>query len=218
MKAYSVFSNPATRVSSDQRASPLLRIACLLVAVAIAGPLRATTVVPPKFESLVGQADYIVRAVVTAVHAEMISSGPNRHIVTTVELDVRQVIAGAPPAPLVLTMLGGKVGAEEMRVEGAPKFQVGDEDILFVHGNGKSFTPLVALMHGRYPVLKDAAGREYMARANGAPLYSEQEVSLPMGAASKIKAEQADAAPLSPDEFVRRIQATVIASTKPSLQ
>ena len=137
---------------------------------------------------------------------------------TTVELDVRQVIAGAPPVPLVLTMLGGKVGAEEMRVEGAPTFHVGDEDILFVRGNGRNFSPLVALMHGRYPVVRGAAGREYVARANGAALFSEQDVSLPMGAPSTVKSEQATAAPLSPEEFVRRIQTAVKSAAKPSLQ
>jgi hypothetical protein len=182
-------------------------------------PAQATTVIPPKFDELVSKSDYIIRAVVTGVSAEMIGSGSSRHITTKVSVQVRQVIAGAPPTTVVLEMLGGQVGSERMVVDGMPTFQVGDEDILFVHGNGKNFSPLVALMHGRYPILKDTAGREYVARANGSPLYSEQDVSTPM-TAPKTGALAEHAAPaLSPDAFVSRIQtAAKSAVTRPAAQ
>jgi len=189
--------------------SPISRWKHLLVALVIAGvaaTTRGTTVIPPDFNKLVGQADYIVRAVVKSVSAEKSSVG-GRHITTKVELEVRQVIGGTPPQPLVLEMLGGTVGDETMTVEGAPIFKVGDEDILFIHGNGVQFTPLVALMHGRYPVKHDSAtGRDYVARSNGAPLYSEkdigQPIEIPTAAAATV---QAGAQPLSPDEFASRI-------------
>jgi hypothetical protein len=189
---------------------PLKRVALFLLALASVSPAaRATTVVPPSFEQLVSQADYIVRAKVKSVTAEWRSEGANRHIITKVELDVEEVISGTPPQPLVLEMLGGKIGDQEMRVEGAPKFNVGDEDVLFVHGNGKQYTPLVALMHGRYPILHDATtGRAYMAREGRTPLYSEQEVSLPLESATQLKAERASTTPLSPEEFISRIKAT----------
>lgn len=193
-------------------ASPLGGLALFLLAVALIAPaIHATTVVPPTFEQLVGQADYIVRAKVKSVTAEWRSEGANRHIITKVELDVEEVISGNPPQPLVLEMLGGKVGDQEMKVEGAPHFNVGDEDILFVHGNGKQYTPLVALMHGRYPILHDAAtGRAYVAREGRKPLYSEQDVSQPLEtqATTQQKSTRASIAPLSPEEFISRIKAT----------
>jgi hypothetical protein len=181
---------------------------------------HATTVIPPDFQQLVNQSDYIVRAVVKSVSSEMQSDGQNRHIITKVELDVRQVISGTPPQPLVLEMLGGKVGNEQMMVEGAPQFKVGDEDILFVHGNGQLFNPLVALMHGRYPVKRDAAtGREYMVRSNGAALYSEMDVALPMSSpVPGQKTPRADAPPLSAADFVNRIQAAAKNPAHPPLQ
>jgi hypothetical protein len=189
---------------------PLKSVALFVVALALAASAaRATTVVPPSFEQLVGQADYIVRATVKSVTAEWRSEGANRHIITKVELNIEEVISGTPPQPLVLEMLGGKMGNQEMRVEGAPKFNVGDEDILFVRGNGKQYTPLVALMHGRYPILHDAAtGRAYVAREGRTPLYSEQEVSQPLESATQMKAERANTTPLTPEEFISRIKAT----------
>src|SRR5450755_12874 len=112
--------------------SQLCRLALGLALWLAASPIHATTVIPPTFDELVGKADYIVRAVVKSIDAELQTDGPHRHIVTHVELEVKEVIQGSPPQPLILHMLGGKLGGEEMVVEGTPKFQVGDEDILFV--------------------------------------------------------------------------------------
>jgi hypothetical protein len=178
---------------------------------------RATTVVPPQFEELVAKADYIVRAVVKSVNAEMHTDGPHRHITTKVELEVLEVISGTPPQPLVLQLLGGKVGAEEMRIDGTPKFQVGDEDILFVHGNGVQFCPLVALMHGRYPVKSEAGtGRKFVTRGDGTPLTNEQEVARPMTLPDKSSAApvvQPAASALTPADFVSRIKIAKSKST-----
>ena len=177
------------------------------MAVCSALPISGSTINQPSFANLVQQADYIVHATVKSVTAEWSIDGPNRHIMTKVELDVNEVVAGNPPKPLVLTMLGGRIGDQELRVEGAPRFKVGDEDILFIHGNGQQFTPLVAMQYGRYPIKHDAAtGSAYVARANGVPLYSEQEVILPLGAASALKVSQPAAVPLSPGDFKKQIR------------
>lgn len=178
-------------------------------ALAVGTNAPATSVVPPDFLELVNQADYIVRVVVKSVASEWRTSPGQRHIFTRVELEVKEVIAGTPPQPLVLEMLGGKMGDEELVVEGVPRFKVGDEDILFVHGNGQQFCPLVAIMHGRYPIMRDSdSGRRYIARSNGVPLFDEKEVSLPMS--RKVPAAQAARTglqSLSPADFVKRIQA-----------
>jgi hypothetical protein len=57
-------------------------------------------------------------------------------------------------------MLGGTVGGETMEVADAPKFKVGDRDILFVENNGTQFVPLVGIMHGRFHVKKDTTGQD----------------------------------------------------------
>jgi hypothetical protein len=173
---------------------------------------RATTVEAPEFVDLVNQADFIVRAVVKSVTSEYAKPG-SRKIITKVELDVREVIAGTPTQPLVLTMLGGKVGRDEMVLEGAPQFHVGDEDVLFVQGNGKQIYPLVALMHGRYPIQRETdTGREYMTRSNKIPLQDTAEVARPMAEAGPAAMElrmKDTARALTPDQFVQQIKAAV---------
>ena len=56
-----------------------------------------------------------------------------------------------------------------MEVTDAPKFKVGDRDILFVENNGTQFVPLVGIMHGRFRVKKDEAGRDAAFTNEGSP-------------------------------------------------
>ena len=200
-------SRPNQLSTLSRRPPPHGRWAAALIALGLAllpWPGRATTVVPPSFDSLVAQADYVVHAVVKSVSSQLQVVQGHKRIVSYVALDVREVITGNPPAQLVLQMLGGTVGNETMFVEGAPQFQVGDEDILFVHGNGTQLSPLVAIMHGRYPVVHDAMTKaDYVARNNGKALYSEQEVALSM---EQAPTPLPGAVPLTKAEFIARIR------------
>lgn len=198
-----------------RRPVPLL---LLLITLALGfgpgGQVAATTVRPPAFTELVRESDYVVRARARKVESAIHERNGRKWIESKITLEVLEVIAGAPPSPLVLTMLGGRVGDEIMVVAGAPIFAVGDEDILFVQGNGVNFHPLYAMMHGRYPVKHDAAtGRDYVTRNDGVPLVDVAEVALPLGEAGAPGAvlqrrlrRSADA--LTPADFARRIRET----------
>jgi len=91
-----------------------------------------------------------------------------------------------------------------------PEFRVGDEDILFVAGNGRDFYPLYAVMYGRYPVKRDKrTGREYVTRSNGVPLGDVAEVALPMGegpAATLQRRLRPAGDGMLPAEFAARIR------------
>lgn len=172
-------------------------------------PLRsiATTVEAPEFDSLVSQADYVVRGVVTAVNAEWRTDVHGRHIISKVKFEVREIIKGAPPSPLVLEMLGGTIGQYRMVVDGTPSFIMGEESILFVRGNGRQFFPLVALMYGMYPVSLDkTSGQRVVHRSNGSPLYDAKEVSRPMTAANALG--KGAPRPLTTMEFANQIRAS----------
>jgi hypothetical protein len=202
-------------------------VAMFLFAVSVVEPMRATTVVPPDFDTLAQQADYVVRGTVKSVRSEWRETAGNRAIITFAEIDVREVIAGTPPAPLVLELLGGRVGEDEMRVHGLPTLAVGEEAILFVRGNGVQFSPLVALRHGHYPIRKDAKnGAPAVMRSDGSPLRDEKQVSLPFralqsdaqptaasatetgpGASANSPAASSISAALTPAEFAARIRA-----------
>ena len=187
----------------------------LLCALAILAPLaRATSVIPPSFPELVSEADAIYRGRVSAVQAKRVErpDGNGSVIKTFVTFAIEKALKGAAQPEVVLEFLGGVLGDERLEVSGMPKFALGDREILFVQKNGVQFCPLVALMHGRYRVLRDeSAGRDYVARDNGAPLTDTAEVELPMAqlpaqiAGASVSAARARA--LAPAAFEASITA-----------
>jgi len=159
----------------------------------MAGAALATTVIPPSFDDLVGQAEMIFQGTVTGVRSEWTGEGAQRHITSYVTVKVEETIKGNPGASVTLQMLGGTVGAETMEVADAPKFKVGDRDILFVENNGTQFIPLVGIMHGRFRVKKDEAGRDAVCTNEGSPLSDVTQLGKSEGAASAGHAMSAQA-------------------------
>ncbi len=181
-----------------------------LVLIALTPAARATSVIAPDFDKMVGSSDYIVRAVVKTVTSDWRDNPDQpgrRYIGTLVELEVKEVIRGTPPSPLVLDLVGGRVGDRELTIDGAPKFTVGQESILFVQGNGRQIVPLVGMSYGHYPVRRDKrTGADQVMRSNGQLLYSEKEVSLPESAATTTPVRDPKARPLNSSELADRIR------------
>ena len=93
-------------------------LALALIGLGSGTPLSATTVLPPDFTALVKESDYVVRAVVKSITAvDKAPPGRRPLIYSRIELDVRQVIAGNPPSPVILEVLGGKLGGIQLRNE-----------------------------------------------------------------------------------------------------
>jgi len=132
--------------------------------------VRATTVIPPTFDQLVTDAEFIFQGTVTEVRSQWTGAGAERHIMTNVTFQIEDSIKGAAGKSYTIQMLGGTVDGETMEVSDAPRFKVDDRDILFVEHNGTQFVPLVGIMHGRFHVQTDAAGHDVVAKDNGALL------------------------------------------------
>ncbi len=185
----------------------------LLGALGLLAPaLRATSVVPPTFPELVNEADAIYRGRVSSVEARRVdrANGSGTVIKTFVTFAVDKVLKGPPQREVVLEFLGGKVGDESLVVSGMPKFTPGAEEFVFVQKNGVQFCPLVAVMHGRYKVLRDqATARDFVARDNGAPLSDVAEVELPMNELPAPVRAAAAARPLTPAAFESSIASEV---------
>jgi hypothetical protein len=156
----------------------LVLLLCLLAT----GAARATSVVPPRFEELVAEAEVIVRASPIARETRRETAPDGTAILRTyVTLAVERTLKGPAADRLTLAFLGGELGAEAMTVRGVPRLEPGATDYVFIAGNGRVFCPLVGLGHGRFRVLREAAtGREYLARENHAPLTDLGEVGLPL--------------------------------------
>ncbi|HEY3662518.1 MAG TPA: hypothetical protein VGL24_05140 [Chthoniobacterales bacterium] len=131
---------------------------------------NATTVIPPKFDELVSRAQVIFEGEVTGLHSQWIGEGAQHRIVTFVTFKVDDTLKGDPVTTYSMRMLGGTVDGRTMEVSDAPKFKVGDHDMLFVENNGSQFIPLVGIQHGRFRIQKDQAGRDTLLTGEGRPL------------------------------------------------
>ena len=169
---------------------------CLIIACTA----LATTVIPPSFDDLVARAEMIFQGTVTDVRSEWTGEGAQRHIMSYVTLKVEDAIKGTPGSTVTLRMLGGTVGGETMEVADAPKFKVGDRDILFLENNGTQFVPLVGIMHGRFRVEKDTTGQDAVFTNEGSPLSDVTQLGKSEKAASAGR-------PISKQEFRQAIQA-----------
>src|SRR5215471_16644868 len=132
--------------------------------------VNATTVIAPRFEELVSRAQVIFEGEVTGLQSQWIGEGAQHRIVTFVTFKVDDTLKGGASGTYSIRMLGGTVDGQTMEVSDAPKFKVGDHDILFVENNGSQFIPLVGIQHGRFRVQKDQAGRDTLITGDGQPL------------------------------------------------
>jgi hypothetical protein len=168
----------------------------------IAGSAAATTVIPPSFDELVGEAQIIFQGTVTGVRSDWVGEGAQRHIVSYVTFQVNDVFKGNPGEKYTLRMLGGTVGGETMEVTDAPKFKIGDRDVLFVENNGSQFIPLVGIMHGRFRVLRDALGRDVIHTNSGLPVASTDQFG-------KESVTAAAGQPMTVQQFKQAVRARV---------
>jgi len=163
----------------------------------------ATTVIPPNFDELVGRAQIIFEGEVTGLQSQWIGEGAQHRIVTFVTFKVDDALKGEPGASYSIRMLGGTVDGRTMEVTDAPKFKVGNHDILFVENNGSQFIPLVGIQHGRFRVQKDQAGRDTLITGDGQPLADVNQLGGNEAAMASSKAS------LSLDDFKSAIRSHV---------
>lgn len=167
-----------------------------------------TTVVPLAFDQLVDFSERVVRGTVVGKHCEWQTSDDSRFIVTIVTIRVDEAVIGPAEATLNLELLGGQLDGQRLDIAGQPDFQIGDEDILFVRGNGESICPLVGMSSGRILVVPDAAGRLTVARSNGAPIQALAQLREPIDDTQALRALSTAPSPeaMSADEFCSAIR------------
>jgi hypothetical protein len=152
---------------------------------------NATTVIPPSFDQLVQQAELIFQGTVTNVRAQWVGEGGERHIESYITFAIEEAVKGKPGQSYTLRMFGGTVGDQGMAISDAPKFAVGDRDILFVENNGTQIIPLVGIMYGRFHVKKDDAGSEVVTQNEGQPVKNVARLGREMDSAVQETAEPA---------------------------
>lgn len=138
-------------------------IPAAVLALAVAGPVLACDQTNHTLREMVGESELVFRGVVTDIQYAMSSpAGPEQTRVphTFVTYRVDDVLQGAEPGASVTLRFIGGFDAETLSFMGAsivPEFDLGDEDILFVAGNGERMCPLIGSQKGRIRLVNDQA-------------------------------------------------------------
>jgi hypothetical protein len=173
--------------------------------------ITATTVIPPTFDQLVKQAEFIFQGTVTGARSVWEGEGGQRHIETYVTFKVDDNVKGDAGNSYTIRMLGGTVGDQTMEVSDAPKFNIGDRDILFVEHNYDQFVPLLGIDHGRFHIqYDDATGRDIVVNSEGEPVEDltklgreEQSVSGAAMSPEQLKSAVKNQLKAQGDNFTR---------------
>jgi hypothetical protein len=184
---------PAPRRIRFSVGAATLTVVQLLLA---AQPLHAMVVMKRDFPQLVARAEQIVVGTVTAVGTQLDDSGVPWTLVTLSDLTVLKGEAGPN---LVLRFYGGAAGDVVLHVPDMPSFTVGERDLVFVAGNGKTVCPLVGVSQGRFHVRVDPEqGTEFIEDDQGNAVVGVVNGDL---ARSPRQAQATSHRALSLDEF-----------------
>jgi hypothetical protein len=142
------------------RVKPPAGLRTLLLAAGFSAVLAASahaTIVPGVgLDQMIADAELIVRARVAEIEPRW--ADDRSTIYTYVTFTDVSVVRGQLFGPLTLRFEGGQVGGRRLQVDGMPAFRKGDEEILFVRGNGVSASPVLGVFQGRFKVVE---GRVY---------------------------------------------------------
>lgn len=118
-------------------------------------PASATTLAPMNLRQLTAAAQLVVRAKCLG----SASRWEGGEIWTFTRFASIESFKGAAPPEFTVGALGGKVGAIESVVAGTPRFQPGEQVVLFLEPSPAGGYGITGWVEGTFRLRRDAAGR-----------------------------------------------------------
>jgi hypothetical protein len=137
------------------RVISILQVALLCVSL-LGSAVVATTIIRMDLKTLAQSAQLISRA--RCVSTE--SRWERGSIWTFDEFDVLEIFKGEPPQRLRIRLPGGRIGHEETKIEGVPRFSQGEEVVLFAEQTSAGDYGVTSWAQGTFRVHRDAAGSD----------------------------------------------------------
>ena len=160
--------------------------------------MHATLEVPVEFGEMVQGSQLVIHGRVVDVRGQQ--TGDRRSIETVVTVAVSEAFKGRPGESVTFRMPGGDVGRYRRVIVGVPRFENGDDVIVFLRGGAPAMPTVFGLSQGLYRVARTADGRAVVAPA---PLAAP--------ATGTVRVVRGDPArqPLSLAAFAREVRARV---------
>ena len=171
------------------------------IAITLAAPVRATTIIPADLGELSRDARAIARGRVVAVEGRWTD---DRHAIETiVTLDVENYLKGSLGSTLQFRVPGGDLGRYRSIVVGAPEFAVDQRVIVFLGAVGPMVPYILGLNQGVYRVVEGSDRANLLVTP---PPILPSANSTATGATPIVRGDRArQALPLA--EFEQRVRA-----------
>ena len=144
------------------RGVALLGVFTALVACAAA---RATTLMRMSVEKMARTAEVVVRARCVA----NLTGWDAGEIWTATTFQIEETWKGAPGETITVRLLGGRAGNLTSTVDGVPRFQAGEDVVLFLERAGREDFSIVSWMQGIFRIrLERKTGEESVAQDTAA--------------------------------------------------
>ena len=122
------------------------------------GSLKATMVPRLSLEEMVGRSELIVQG--GCLRTWTAWDAQTRFVWTHNEIQVTDALKGGRSAVVVVSEPGGPLGEIEVSIEGMPRYQPGEEVVLFLYRTPIGFLRSRGLGQGKYKVQADALSGE----------------------------------------------------------
>ncbi len=147
----------------------------LLLLGATAAP--ATVFIDLSLEQLTRSATFVVHGMVSEVEAT--EDEKTGAISTLVRLRVEEALKGTGFGEVEVEVEGGRVGDRSMVIAGSPRFEIGEEVLLFLMRAPGGRYHVVEMSQGKYGVERDAEGKAWVAgQLSMQPLFPEKSLEL----------------------------------------
>lgn len=128
--------------------------ATLLGAFGITPLLHATTLARMSLSQMASASDLVVRARCVM----SVSGWAQGSIWTVTQFDVLETLKGAPQSHVQVRLPGGRVGHFTMNVEAVPRFQPGEDGVLFLQKSSGGDYSVISWAQGTFRIGKNARG------------------------------------------------------------
>src|ERR1051326_1415166 len=143
----------------------------LALATALASHAHATLMRAMPFDDKVEHAASIILGKCVSTHSQW--DAEHRWILTYSTFQVEQSMKGAAPAQVTIVTPGGSVEGVHQETVGVPRFQQGDENVLFTKATDLGPTVLY-FDQGTYDIYADGGDKRVAPRLPGAVLVDSQ--------------------------------------------